>query len=101
MLELMKVSWPEHDSRTLVTISYNLFFNGGYASLEKPIDQDIPDKYEKQIVYQIKVMALERLIKEGVKPRGKKAVVKKKPIEVTPQPEKRELIKMEAVGRKL
>ena len=97
--KLMKMSYPDMDDRSLVVISYSIFYNGGYAMMEKPVDQHIPDKYEKQIVYEIKVLTMKHLIAEGVRVREVKKE-KPKPIE-TKQPEKQELKKIEAKGRKL
>ncbi|MCF8019842.1 MAG: hypothetical protein K9L62_10570 [Vallitaleaceae bacterium] len=65
--KLKRLSFPEHDDRTLLTISYSLFYNGGYVIMKKPIEQHVPDKYEGQLLDQIKVMVMKKLISEGVK----------------------------------
>lgn len=101
--DLQTTSYPEINPKSIVVISYNLFYNDGYAMIDKPIDQNIPDKYEKEIIHQIKILTMERLYKEGVRRRTgvKKAPVEAKPIEKKQKIDESGMIKIEATGKKL
>ena len=101
--ELKELSYPDNDIRSIVVMSFNLFYNGGYISMEKPLKEYPPDKYEKKILHEIKILTMERLYKEGI--RRRTGVKKTKP---APEPMKEEIkpddsgmIKIEATGKKL
>lgn len=82
---LKEMSYPGHDIKSIVVLSYNLFHNNiGYVMIEKPLREFVPDKYEKQIIKEIKILTMEKLYNEGVRRRSER--IKQKPIEKIEQP---------------
>ena len=98
---LQEMSYPDHDMRAIVVMSYSMFYNGGYISMEKPLKEYPPDRHEALILREIKIRVMQKLHDEGIRLRGK-PVVKQQPIEEPVQPKSDgEMKKFEAKGRKI
>ena len=98
--ELQEMSYPDHDMRAIVVMSFSMFYNGGYVSVEKPLKEYPPDRHEALILKEIKIRVMQKLYDEGIRRRGKSVVKKSKPIEEPEQP-KGGMKKFEAKGKKI
>ena len=99
--KLKKMSYPEHDMRSIVVLDYNLFHNGGYVSVEKPMDEFVPDPHEERILNEIKSMVMDKLYDEGIRRTKNTVIMTEKVTEEVKQPKKSSFKKIEAKGRKL
>ena len=101
--DLQKKLYPEHDIRSIIVMSYNLFYdNKGYVRIDKPLSEYLRGQKEEKILEEIKILVMEKLYKEGI--RRREGIKKQKSIDKAPEPKpvkSGELVKFEAEGRKL